>query len=228
MNRCSTTSRYRTVRFGLRACLWALLLVTASSAMAQVYKFTDENGIINYTNVKPSSSKYKLKVIGCYGTCKRKVNWHTVALNTDSYQQLVADLAVEYELDEALLRALIHAESGFNPRATSPKGAQGLMQLMPGTQRDLGVSNAYTAEENLRGGSRYLAQMLNLFEDKTDYALAAYNAGPNAVRNYDGVPPYTETREYIRRIKILHARYRTELNKQNPGSAAITTAASSR
>lgn len=202
-----------------------MLTLCAMSAHAQIYKYTDENGIINYTNIKPATDRYKIKVIGCYGTCKRKVDWHNVALNMDSYRQSIADLASEYAVDEALLRALIHAESGFNPQATSPKGAQGLMQLMPGTQRDLGVIDAYVVEDNLRGGTEYLAQMLGLFENNTEHALAAYNAGPNAVREYQGVPPYEETREYIRRINILQQRYQRELAARPPVSTAVSASA---
>lgn len=197
-----------------------VLVLCVLPAQAQIYKYTDENGIINYTNIKPATNKYSIKVIGCYGTCKRRIDWHNVALNTDSYRQPIAELASEYAIDEALLRALIHAESAFNPQATSPKGAQGLMQLMPATQRELGVADAYVAEANLRGGTEYLAQMLEIFEEDTELALAAYNAGPNAVKDYNGVPPYAETREYIRRINILHGRYQRELAAQ-----PVTTAA---
>lgn len=198
-----------------------------SPVQAQIYKYTDENGIINYTNIKPATNRYSIKVIGCYGTCKRKVDWHNVALNTDSYRQPLADLAKEYSVDEALLRALIHAESAFNPQATSPKGAQGLMQLMPATQSDLGVLDAYAPLENLRGGTEYLAQMLEMFENNTDYALAAYNAGPNAVKQYDGIPPYQETQEYVRRINILQNRYRRELTTNRPVSTNISASTTS-
>lgn len=207
---------------------WAIGLVVLCAmffiapVQAQIYKYTDENGIINYTNIKPTTTRYSIKVIGCYGTCRRKVDWHNVALNTDSYRQSVADLAVEYSVDEALLRALIHAESAFNPLATSPKGAQGLMQLMPATQGDLGVLDAYAPDENLRGGTDYLAQMLMLFEHNTDHALAAYNAGPNAVKRYNGIPPYEETQEYVRRINILKDRYRRELAATQPVTTAIS------
>lgn len=213
-------SRLISVSVGL--VLWLL----CTPLMAQIYKYTDEKGIVNYTNVKPASNQYNLKVIGCYGGCRRKVDWHNVTLNIDSFRDSTTALALEYSVDEALLRALIHAESAFNPRATSPKGAQGLMQLMPATQSDLGVANAYVAEENLRGGTEYLMQMLDLFEQNTDYALAAYNAGPNAVRQYNGIPPYEETQEYVRRIKILHARYRRALSDKVPVNASITVEAS--
>ncbi len=206
----------------IRYCVLLSVVLLAAPAVAQIYKYTDENGIINYTNVKPATSRYSIKVIGCYGTCKRKVDWHNVKLDTDSYRQSIAQLASEYGVDEALLRALIHAESAFNPQATSPKGAQGLMQLMPATQSDLGVANAYIAEENLRGGTRYLAQMLEQFDNNVEYALAAYNAGPNAVRDYAGIPPYQETREYIRRIKILHDRYAKALGGHAAASSAVT------
>jgi len=186
-------------------CLAALLLPCLVTA--QVFKYTDENGIVNYTNIKPVGNRYTLKVIGCYGTCKRAINWHTVALDEHSHADSIAALSKQYGIDTAVLRALIHAESGFRIDATSPKGAQGLMQLMPETARMLEVSDPYDAEQNLRGGTRYLAELLDQFKQDLQLALAAYNAGPTAVRQHGGVPPFAETTEYLRRINILRSRY---------------------
>jgi soluble lytic murein transglycosylase-like protein len=112
---------------------------------------------------------------------------------------LVQEHSQKQSLRPELVRAVIQVESGFDPRATSPKGAMGLMQLMPDTARSLGVVNAYDPEDNIRGGTAYLRQLLNKYGSE-QLALAAYNAGPGAVDRYDGVPPYRETKDYVRRV----------------------------
>ena len=114
-------------------------------------------------------------------------------------------------VDESLIRAIIHAESAYRLDAESPKGAQGLMQLMPATQADLAVNDPFDAWQNIDGGARYLAQLLDEFSGNTKLAAAAYNAGPGAVRKYDGIPPYEETKEYVRRVEILYRRYNSAL-----------------
>jgi soluble lytic murein transglycosylase-like protein len=107
-------------------------------------------------------------------------------------------------LDPKLVQAVIQVESGYNARARSNKGAMGLMQLMPGTARELAVSNPYDASQNVLGGTSYLRQLLDLFDGQVELALAAYNAGPGAVRKYNGIPPYDETTAYVRRIVGLY------------------------
>ena len=124
------------------------------------------------------------------------------------YQEIISTAAARAKLDPALVRAMIHAESGFNPRAVSRKGALGLMQLMPEVARSLGVRNPYRPEENVVGGCRYVAQLLTRYRGDLSLALAAYNAGPGAVERHGGVPPYSETQEYVKRVLDLHQRYR--------------------
>ncbi|HEX7370934.1 MAG TPA: lytic transglycosylase domain-containing protein, partial [Rhodanobacteraceae bacterium] len=126
-------------------------------------------------------------------------------------------------VDAALLRAIIHAESGFNPRALSYKGAQGLMQLMPATAFELGVGDAFDPAENISGGARYLATLLQDFHGNVKLAAAAYNAGAGAVTKYGGVPPYAETQVYVKRVALLYQRYRKAMSGHvGPNLAAAT------
>ncbi len=115
------------------------------------------------------------------------------------------------KVDDAFVRAIAHAESGFDARATSPKGAQGVMQLMPDTARELGVTDAYAHEQSIRAGARHLAALLRRYGGDFTRAAAAYNAGIGAVARHGGVPPYRETLEYVDKVRALHALYRQAL-----------------
>jgi soluble lytic murein transglycosylase-like protein len=119
---------------------------------------------------------------------------------TLSLDEAINNASDRHQIDPDLISSVIHAESGFNPHAISPKGAQGLMQLMPRTASNLGVANAFDPGANVEGGTRYLRQLLELYNFDLIKALAAYNAGPLRVRQYHGIPPYTETHAYVARI----------------------------
>jgi len=125
------------------------------------------------------------------------------------YDPLIRRMARTYRLDPALVKAVIHAESSFDPGAISSRGAQGLMQLMPGTARRYGVHNVFDPEENVRAGTEHLRNLLEQFSD-TSLALAAYNAGENAVERYRAIPPFQETRDYVRKVTSLRNRYSTK------------------
>ncbi len=141
-------------------------------------------------------------------SAKPTVNFGTVRLNTASYQAEIAEAARTHGVEEAVIRAIMHAESAYNPRALSRVGAQGLMQLMPATARRFGVSNAFDARQNIQGGVQYLAWLLKRFGGDLTLAAAGYNAGEGAVDKYGGVPPYSETRRYVERVRMLADRYR--------------------
>ena len=133
---------------------------------------------------------------------------------------LINSISTRQHLDPDLVNSVIHAESAFNPRAVSPKGAQGLMQLMPKTSTELGVSNAFDPEANVEGGTRYLRELLERYNFDLIKALAAYNAGPERVEQYRGVPPYYETRAYVAKI-VRDFNQKKLAQKANPQTSAI-------
>lgn len=139
---------------------------------------------------------------------KPGVNFGTLRLNTTAYQAEIAEASRLHGVDPAIVRAIIHAESAYNPKALSRVGAQGLMQLMPATARRFGVTNAFDARQNIHGGVQYLAWLLKRFKGDLTLASAGYNAGEGAVDKYKGVPPYSETRRYVERVRVLADRYR--------------------
>jgi soluble lytic murein transglycosylase-like protein len=182
----------------------------------QVYSYI-KDGVRHYSSRKPQglASATALKTIRysyietCYACAARPgVNFGTVRLNTAAYRDEIAAAARQHGVDEAIVRAIIHAESAYNPNALSRAGAQGLMQLMPATARRFGVSNAFDATQNIQGGVQYLAWLLKRFNNNLTLAAAGYNAGEGAVDKYKGVPPYSETQRYVVRVAQLADRYR--------------------
>lgn len=178
-----------------------------SHAGQPLYRYTDAQGTVHFTNV-PNDRKFHrvfLTERGLERDGAPRQRSGTVPEH-HGYDRLIRRAARAYALDPALVKAVIAAESNFDPRATSHKGAQGLMQLMPKTARGLGVRNPYSPQDNVLGGARYLREMLDRFGDLSR-AVAAYNAGPTAVDRYGGIPPYPETRKYVSRVLRYHRGY---------------------
>jgi len=187
-----------------------MLAASPVTSLAEVYRWVDDDGIVNLSNIAPPTHQdFQVLKFPCYASdpkC-RSVSWEKVPLNTQSFSSEIRGAAQFNAVEESLIRAIIHAESAYQVDAQSPKGAQGLMQLMPVTQREMQVSDPFDPALNIDGGTRYLADLLLEFNGDISLAAAAYNAGPTAVHKYGGVPPYDETREYVRRVNILYRRY---------------------
>lgn len=188
----------------------------------QVYSYM-QDGVRHYTSARPTqvanlgpvrTIRYSF-MERCYACgVNPRVDFGSVRLNTTSFQTEIASAAREFGVEEAIVRAIIHAESAYNPTALSRAGAQGLMQLMPPTAARFGVSDSYDAGQNIRGGVQYLAWLLKRFNGDLTLAAAGYNAGEGAVDRHRGVPPYSETQYYVRRVGQLAERYRTALSHQ--------------
>jgi len=139
-------------------------------------------------------------------TSDRQASKTQGGFSRSSFAQIINEVASKYQVDKELIEAVIETESGFNPQAQSPAGAQGLMQLMPETAASLGVTNSFDAKQNIDGGVRYLKQLLDYYGGDVVKALAGYNAGPGAVDKYDGIPPYQETQTYVNRVLEAYRR----------------------
>jgi len=184
---------------------------TKEAKSFKFYKFKQQ-GAVAYSDRLPAKRDYQVIVYNsCYAcSALSTVDWKVTQLYTDEFTYLIQKASEKYGVDPALIRAVIHAESNFNPLARSSKGAVGLMQLMPGTAKDMGVDDRSNAAENIMGGTRYLDLMLNRFNRNLTFAIAAYNAGPGRVEKYNAIPPIEETQTYVKRVKILYQRYRSQ------------------
>jgi soluble lytic murein transglycosylase-like protein len=186
--------RFRAVLIGAIA-LWTW----PSQADAQIYAWRDANGtlVLSDRSIDAPTDVYAVPGAPSYVTTRPA----EPSSERDRFEPLIQEHASRQSLRPELVRAVIQVESGFDPRALSPKGAMGLMQLMPATARSLGVDNPWDPAQNIRGGTKYLRQLLDQYGGNEELALAAYNAGSGAVARYGGrVPPYRETRNYVRKV----------------------------
>jgi hypothetical protein len=186
-----------------------LLALAVGPAQADIYHFTDSEGVIHYTNVQPRGGAWRRlyhtdedgKPTAALSSGERKLD----PMRMQSYDAHIHEAALLYQLPEAFIRAIVLVESNFFPDAISEAGAMGLMQLMPATALNMGVQNAFDPRQNVLGGTRYLRMLANRFSGDLVLTIAAYNAGEGAIDRYHGVPPYLETRRYVKRV--LHHYY---------------------
>lgn len=178
---------------------WVALVTLASAASAEIYMYRDKNGSLHFSNA-PARPGYRQFLSDLPPTRRVRVSTAADRARRRAFDPIIRDAANRYRIDSALIKAVIHAESDFVPYAVSPKGALGLMQLMPATARRHGVWRVFDPRENVEGGVRYLRWLLDRYAGNVHLALAAYNAGEGAVDRYGGIPPYRETRNYLDRV----------------------------
>ena len=210
---------------GFQNGLFAALVAFGLDAGAGggIYKYTEPDGTVVYTNVAPRGPQ-AAKARRLEGTFRAtpeapppSVSAPSARLNgftrdrMSEFDPFINDAAVRYKIPPALVRAVMHTESAFDPQALSHAGASGLMQLMPATARDMYVKDIFDVKENIEGGVRYLRVLANEFDGDMVKMVAAYNAGPEAVRKYNGqIPPYTETQAYVRKVISLYFQYKEQ------------------
>jgi soluble lytic murein transglycosylase-like protein len=201
--------------FGLALCLGT---IAPPNAMADIYKRVDRFGIIHYTNVPVDKRFYRVvikELPSISALPGYRVEASRLGVESRAFDPIIANVARRYNVEQALVKAVIKAESGFQPNAVSPKGARGLMQLMPGTALMHGVRNVHEPFQNIDGGVQHLRMLLDRYQNNVVLALAAYNAGEAWVDQYGGIPPFEETRNYIHRV----LRFRQDYLQQAIASA---------
>ncbi|MFO0599197.1 MAG: lytic transglycosylase domain-containing protein [Myxococcaceae bacterium] len=203
----------------LKPAILLVLLCASPSFAGGIYKYVEADGTIVYTNVPPKNGKAKLQARRIEGDFRpapaieqpsKITNW--TAKSLEAYDEMIDAAAIRYKMPPALVRAVMHAESAFDPNALSQVGASGLMQLMPGTAREMYVKDIFDPKDNIEGGVRYLRVLANEFDGDMVKMVAAYNAGPDAVKKYGGqVPPYPETQAYVRKVIALYFQYKAQM-----------------
>lgn len=184
---------------GLLAAL--ILLATAPSPVrADIYMYRDANGVLHFTNV-PASANYRVYIRSSKPRLK-------ASPGTKKFDGIIQDASRRYNVDFSLLKAIIRAESSFNPQAISRKGARGLMQIMPENFQTLDIRDPFDPKQNIMGGARYFRNLLDRYKGKVALTLAAYNAGPTAVDRYRRIPPYVETQDYVEKVLRFYKFYK--------------------
>jgi soluble lytic murein transglycosylase-like protein len=209
-----------------RSHYWMIVLLSflGNRVAAEVYSFVDEDGVVHYTNV-PTDSRYRRvdsngKPIKPKSSAKPKNNGFSatalgaaVSTKIGQYDEYISEASKRFNIPEALIRAVMVVESAGNPGAISSAGAQGLMQMMPGTANEMGVEDPFNPRQSILGGTRYLRTLANTFDGDLVLTLAAYNAGHQAVFRYMDIPPISETQQYVRRVLQLYFHYKQHTPK---------------
>ncbi len=171
--------------------VFSLCLLMAAETLADIYRYRDEQGVWHFTNIQTGDTRFKIFI---------RESQRTPAQYIKKYDGIIGEASRRFGLEPSLVKAVIKAESDFDHEAVSDKGAQGLMQLMPTTAANMEVKDAFDPEENIVGGARYLSQLMERFGNNTELAIAAYNAGPEAVQTHGGIPPFEETKTFVQRV----------------------------
>ena len=201
----------------------ATLLAWSLPGRAEIYTFTDKNGVVHFTNVPTQDERYK--PIGPDGKVRKKATSRkkggkkkfNLSRRMKKYDGIISEASGRYNIPVSLIRAVIAIESNYNPRAVSRAGAKGLMQLMPQTAEEMGVEDTFDPRQNILGGTRYLRIMANSFKGDLVLTLAAYNAGQKAVNRYKDVPPYDETQRYVERVLQLYYFFKKQSVREPAG-----------
>ncbi len=211
------------MRPGLALLTALLMLPLGAQAGEGIYRYVEKDGTIIYTNVPPGGAKKAKKLKGTFTQTQAPEAPVRIRANVPAdLEPHIVTAAKRYKIPAPLVRAIMHAESNFDANAVSPKGACGLMQLMPPTATEMYVKDIFDEKENIEGGVRYLRVLANQFDGDMVKMIAAYNAGPDAVRKYKGsIPPYEETQEYVRKVLQLYYHYkeRERLAQNEPREA---------
>ena len=187
---------------GIFSSMLVVLLVVVLPVQADIYRYIDENGVMHFTNT-PTSSIQKFKIY-----LKERPRVIQQYHSSEKYDNLISDASERHGVSFPLLKAIIKAESDFDPHVVSKKGATGLMQIMPQNFKPLGIRDPFDPWQNINAGALYFKQMYDRFKGKLALSLAAYNAGPTAVDRYKTIPPYEETEEYVRRVMKYYYNYK--------------------
>jgi soluble lytic murein transglycosylase len=200
---------YGGVCFFMVNCMLTLIL-SSDSLYADIYMYTDTRGVTHFTNRMTSStsqsSNWKIFISEEKPENKKRNSGSAVTCNpsSDAFDSIILRASEKHDVAFPLIKAVIKAESDFNPQAISKVGAKGLMQLMDENLKHYHIEKPFDPYENIMGGTRYLKKMLKRFEGKLDLALAAYNAGPGTVERYKRIPPYKETQVYVQKVMLFH------------------------
>jgi soluble lytic murein transglycosylase-like protein len=195
-------------------------MLPSAARAGGIYRYVEKDGTVVYTNVpSKSANRQARKLEGEFRPAPTPSTPAKVTPSTSSqltaFDEIIGEMAIKYRMPVNLVRAVMHAESAFDPNAISHVGASGLMQLMPQTARDMYVKDIFDVRENIEGGTRYLRVLANEFDGDMVKMVAAYNAGPEAVRKYNGqIPPYPETQAYVRKVLSLYFQYKAQSEKQ--------------